>query len=292
MNCPNCHQALSHEAQFCSRCGQSVRAPMHTTSQPFMPPASAAPARKSNATKWLGALVGVFLLAALAFIIGKSGLLSASGKEPNGPSVLQAESPMPEGPNLLQAQAPLPEGPSLLQAEGSPAVSPEPPPQDILNWLEHLKRIERARQAMRNDFTPAMDMLKNALSLKSEIEEDQHEEKKQNIGAGYEAYAQNWYKLQRDFESVPPPPSCKVLADTYHVALQNYIVLMVKIQESMAKEDIGGLMNMRGSAQGNVDQQLIQSDVELTKLCRQYRIPKDFSIESDTDTKSLLGLGF
>lgn len=285
MQCPNCRQVIPENAQFCMHCGGSVRYSSLTHT-----PAPAS----SGKMKWVAITLGVLILAGLAFIAGKqAGLFTqAQVRTPEGPSVLQADAPRPEGPSVLQADAPRPEGPSMLQADAPKPQEKPPAPKHVIDWLEHLKRIEMKRRAMRNDFTPALDMLKNALSLKAEIEEEQQVEKQQNISQGYEKYAQNWYQLVSEYQSVQPPPECKKLADTYYVALQNYVQFMLKIQESMHKQDIGALMNMRGSAQGNIDQQLVQSDVELAIVCRQLDVRKDFSIEADSDMKSMLGFGF
>jgi hypothetical protein len=285
MQCPNCRQVIPENAQFCMHCGRSIS---YTSS------ASTSTAASSGKAKWVAIALGVLILAGLAFFAGKqAGLFTqAQVHTPDGPSVLQADAPRPEGPSVLQADAPRPEGPSMLQTETLKPPEKNPPPKHVIDWLEHLRKIEMKRRAMRNDFTPALDMLKNALSMKAEIEEEQQVEKQQNISQGYEKYAQNWYQLVNDYQSVQPPPECKKLADTYYVALQNYVQFMLKIQEAMHKQDISALMNMRGSAQGNVDQQLVQSDVELAIVCRQYDIRKYFDIEADSDMKSMLGFGF
>lgn len=180
----------------------------------------------------------------------------------------------------------------MLQAQGVKSPSPQPPPPEVVDWLEHLRRIEMKRRQMRNDFSPALDMLKTALSMKTELEEEQVQSKQEQLQQGYEKYAQNWYGLLREYRSQPAPPACKVLADTYDVALQNYIQVMLQIQEAIQKEDISGLTKMRGTAQGNVDQQLVQSDVELGKVCYQFKIRKEFSIQPDTSLDTLFGLGF
>jgi len=280
---------------------------MHCGRSVAYSPAAAVPASASSSkVKWAAIVLGVLILAGLAYVAGKqAGLFTqAQVRTPEGPSVLQAGTPQTEGPSVLQADAPKPAGPSILQADApkpgpsvlqadAPKIEPGTPVSPrVIDWLEHLKRIEMRRRAMRNDFTPALEMLKNALSLKAEIEEDQQIEKQQNISEGYKKYAQNWYQLVQDYQSVPPPTECKKLADTYDAALLNYVQFMLQIQESMHKQDISALMNMRGSAQGNVDQQLIQSDVELSIVCRQYEVRKDFSIEADSDMKSMLGFGF
>ncbi|GBC90536.1 hypothetical protein HRbin14_01273 [bacterium HR14] len=264
--CVQCGQILPDGARFCSGCGRPVV-------QSSLPQ----PASGNARMKWLGLVLGVLALALLAFVVGTQAgwFTQARVKKPEAPSVLEAEAPKVEGPSVLQAQPPKVEGPSMLETQ---APKPQQPPQHILDWLEHLKRIEMRRQAMERNFNPALQMLKDAITLKYEMEEEGQQQKMQNLEKGYQTYRQDWAGLLRDFQSVPPPPECRVLADTYFVALSNYVNLMTQIEQAMETQDLNTLMNMRGTAQAQVDQKLIESDVELARVCQQYGIRKDFRI--------------
>jgi len=223
--------------------------------------------------------VALLALLLLGFVVGmQTGLLTqARVKKPEAPSVLEAQAPKVQAPSVLEAQAPKVQAPSMLETQ---APTPQQPPKHVLDWLEHLKRIEMRRQAMERNFNPALNMLKDALALKFEMEEEGQQQKMQNLEKGYQTYRQDWAGLLRDYQSVPPPPECRVLADTYFVALSNYVNLMMQIEQSLETQDLSTLMNMRGSAQAQVDQKLSNSDVELARVCQQYGIRKDFKIGS------------
>ncbi|CUU36350.1 MAG: zinc-ribbon domain-containing protein [Fimbriimonadales bacterium] len=264
--CVQCGQILPDGARFCSGCGRPVV-------QSSLPQ----PASGNARMKWLGLVLGVLALALLAFVVGTQAgwFTQARIKKPEAPSVLEAEAPKVEGPSVLQAQPPKVEGPSMLETQ---APKPQQPPQHILDWLEHLKRIEMRRQAMERNFNPALQMLKIAMGARLAMEEEEQQKALQSLKEGYQTYRQDWAGLLRDFQSVPPPPECRVLADTYFVALSNYVNLMTQIEQAMETQDLNTLMNMRGTAQAQVDQKLIESDVELARVCQQYGIRKDFRI--------------
>jgi len=278
--CPSCQQPLPENAQFCLRCGRPVStlagggSPRPTVTRPHR--------------KWLALGLGLLVLIGLAALIGvQSGLLTqARVKKPTGPSVLEAEAPKPAGPSVLEAEAPKPAGPSVLEAE---APKPKQPPQHILNWLEHLRRIEMKRRAMERNFNPALQMLKDALALKLELEEERQQEKMQNLEQGYQRYQQDWAGLLREYRAVPPPAECRVLADTYDSALSSYVTLMLQIEDAMRKQDLNSLMNMRGTAQSDVDQRLINADVELMKVCEAYGVRKYFDIRPSGAMETLFG---
>ena len=264
--CVQCGQILPDGARFCSGCGRPVV-------QSSLPQ----PASGNARMKWLGLVLGVLALALLAFVVGTQAgwFTQARIKKPEAPSVLEAEAPKVEGPSVLQAQPPKVEGPSMLETQ---APKPQQPPQHILDWLEHLKRIEMRRQAMERNFNPALQMLKIAMGARLAMEEEEQQKALQSLKEGYQTYRQDWAGLLRDFQSVPPPPECRVLADTYFVALSNYVNLKTQIEQAMETQDLNTLMNMRGTAQAQVDQKLIESDVELARVCQQYGIRKDFRI--------------
>ncbi len=280
MQCPNCRQPLPENAQFCLRCGRPLTATLMSS-----PPVSSS---SSRALRWLALALGVLvLLGAVAFIGIHSGLLTrAQVKKPAGPSVLEAEAPKPPAPSVLQAEAPKPSGPSVLQTE---TPQPKQAPQHVINWLEHLRRIEMKRRTMERNFNPALEMLKDALALKLELDEEKQQEKMQNLQQGYQRYQQDWAGLLREYRSVPPPAECRVLADTYDAALSSYVTFMLQIEDAMQKQDLNRLMNMRGTAQSDVDQKLINADVELMKVCESYGVRKYFDIRPSGAVETLFG---
>lgn len=282
MKCAYCGTALPENANFCMGCGRPLTGVAGQAS--VSAPQSGAP--RSGKAKWLGIAVGVLLLMALAFVVGtQSGLLTqARVSKPEAPSVLEAQPPKVEAPSVLEAQPPKVDAPAVVQAE-----SPKPPPQHILNWLEHLRRTEEQRRRMERNIAPVMSMLVQAMVARAaamggiaqgdlEKAEADYEREREKLRQGYQQREREWAQLLRYFQSVPPPPECQTLADAYFAGLSQYITTITQIERDLVENDVGGLTSLLGSAQSDLDARFARADEELTRVCEQYGIRKYFSI--------------
>ncbi len=285
MQCPNCHQPLPENAQFCLRCGR----PIATTLASASPPVGSPP---RNRLKWLALGLGLLTLIGLGFVLGiQSGLLTQAWvKKPSGPSVLEAEAPKPSGPSVLEAEAPKPAGPSVLEAE---APKQTPPPPHVIDWLEHLRRTEEERQRKERNITPLLSMAVQVIVLRAQVAqgaaegdldkaEANYEREREKLRQRYQQRRREWEELLKFFQSKPPPPECRVLADTYYAGLRHYITTITQIEEDLIEGDLGGLTGLLGSAQPELNARFARADEELTKVCQQYGIRKYFSIGSQS----------
>ena len=195
-------------------------------------------------------------------------------------------------PGLLRADAPNPPATGVMQADpANPPPANEGPPADVVAYLEHVKKVEQYRQTMRLDLSPAMEMLTDAYSLKTEFDDETVAQTRQSIDEGLSKYTLKWQQIVAYFNSVPAPESCRTLAGAYGDALSKYSSIMIRIQISLSKKDISTLMGMRGRAQKDVDTSLRNADVQVSALCKIYGISKTFSVEPDEGTDSLLSTG-
>jgi hypothetical protein len=235
---------------------------------------------------------------ALAFVIGtQSGWLTqAQVKKPDGPSVLEAQPPKVDGPSVLESQPPKIEGPSVAQAE-----APKPPPKHVVDWLEHLRRTEERRQRLERNVAPVMSMLVQATVARAaamggiaqgdfDKAEADYEREREKLRQGYQQRQREWAELLQYFKSVPPPPECQTLADTYFAGLSQYVTTITQIEKSLIENDIGSLTSMLGSVQSDLDAQFARADEELTRVCEQYGIRKPFAIGA-RGTELLRSLG-
>lgn len=294
MKCNHCGATLPENANFCMGCGRPLTPAKSspTTTSP------APPAQHRSTAKWLGIGVGILLLMALAFVIGtQSGWLTqAQVKKPDGPSVLEAQPPKVDGPSVLESQPPKMEGPSVTQAE-----APKPPPKHVVDWLEHLRRTEERRQRMERNVAPVMSMLVQATVARAaamsgiaqgdfDKAEADYEREREKLRQGYQQRQREWAELLQYFKSVPPPPECQTLADTYFAGLSQYVTIITQIEKSLIENDIGGLTSMLGSVQSDLDARFARADEELTRVCEQYGIRKPFAIGA-RGTELLRSLG-
>lgn len=279
MRCPSCGAEMPENAKFCSQCGRSL------VGVPAFPAPPSTPSRLRTA-KWWGLGVGVLLLLAIAFVAGTRSKLftQLQVQRPEAPSVLEAQPPKLDAPSVLEAQPPKLEAPSVVAAD-----APNQLPKHIIDWLEHLRRIEQRRQRMERNIAPVMSMLVQAMAARAaamsgvaqgdiEKAEADYQREREKLRQSYQQRQREWAQLLRDFQSVPPPPECRVLADTYYAGLSQYITTIRQIEQDLVEEDLGGLTGLLGSAQSELDVRFARADEELTRVCEQYGIPKSFSI--------------
>ncbi|MFN4033674.1 MAG: zinc ribbon domain-containing protein [Fimbriimonadales bacterium] len=278
MKCTYCGAVLSEPSNFCAKCGRALN--------PASAHSASSGGRNRSAAKWLGLGVGLLLLMALAFMVGaRSGLFTqAQVKKPDAPSVLEAQPPQIEAPSVLEAQPPKIDAPSVVEAD-----APKPPPKHVVDWLEHLRRTEERRQRMERNVAPVMSMLVQATVARAaamggiaqgdfDKAEADYEREREKLRQGYQQRQREWAELLQYFQSVPPPPECRTLADTYYTGLGEYITTITQIEQSLIENDIGSLTGMLGSVQSDLDARFARADEELTRVCEQYGIRKYFSI--------------
>ena len=248
MKCPKCGSDIPPNSKFCLSCGTSVEM-------------SRSAARELiHAEKVRKRGIGFLAVAAAVLIVAVIILLM----------------------NMGRGRVMAPPTPEL------PVVTVTKPPQEIVDYIAHVKSIEDRRLKMKNDMGPALDMLKAATEMKYDFNEETHTKKEEGIKTGLEDYTKKWQDIVTSFNSVPPPPGCEKLANAYAIALGKYSGAMISIQQAFYEQDLGTLMSMQGAVQVDVDNALVQSDQELAAVLKKYNIPKRFSIVPDKQGDSLL----
>ncbi|MHB1455995.1 MAG: zinc ribbon domain-containing protein [Armatimonadota bacterium] len=289
LKCVKCGSLIPEKSKFCMTCGEPV------TVLKEKPMIERTPIRrKYSLIAMIAALLLVLLIASLIAIKGKNDRL-LSAENPNG-----IQSPLLKGsdvsgvpqPGILQANAPDQTGAGLLQGDtATPPPQKTGPPADVIAYLEHVKKVEQYRQTMRLDLSPAMEMLTDAYSLKTEFDDETAAQTRQSIDEGLSKYTLKWQQIVAYFNSVPAPESCRLLAGTYGDALSKYSSIMIKIQLALSKKDISSLMEMKGRAQKDVDTSLRSADAQVSSVCTAFGVAKTFSVEPDQGTDSLLSTG-
>lgn len=260
LRCSKCGADAPAEARFCPRCGTVI----HTRRSEI--PESHASVKKTGI---LAGIVGVLLVAVVVLIL----LLIKQGER-----VMEVR-PLPN-----PAQSP------VLHADVQPPEKENPPP-EIVAYLDHLKQTETMRVAMRNDFGPALQMLRQVQEMRSGFDEDSEQQTQQEIAEGIEEYRKKWENILQYFDSVIPPAACTQLSGAYKTALGKYAATMIDIQYALYNQDLGALSQMRGTAQAELDTLLVSADNELADVCRNYGIVKSYSITPDKGVDTLLSPG-
>lgn len=276
---------------------------------------------KRRAGRW-GIIVGILVVAAIAFGLNASGILGRFGSDPGSKSLqakgsqgddsaLQAMGTNPDS-NALSAQG-AETTPSILQAQGSqgspilPATADRKQmPDDVRRWLEHLERIEKKRIDMTQDQLAAAIMQMTELQLGGSMSDLQKllddgtgETTQDNIDTAREAVntfegnRQKWVQLNDEFLGVPAPAECVQLRNEYDKVLRETGAMIMEICQAVenAESDRQGalktLMKMQGSSDARIGRPARGSDRMLGEICSKYDTRKWFSITSDVGSNAM-----
>lgn len=183
--------------------------------------------------------------------------------------------------------------PTLASASGMP--------QDIHDWLEHLRKTEAARnQLAKQQITSAMQTMASiqAQKLSAAMDTDASDDpsaKLRNEAAGLNAALQKeWSDLVAKFDSVAAPKECATAKAEYDQTLQATGAMMVEIIGiiNSAADDpqaaLSALRKMQGTSASRIDAHATATDNQVSSICAEYQTPKWFSISSDVGDSGLL----
>ncbi len=306
--CSQCGQEVSSTAKFCPNCAAPLSA---GTPPPSVITHSLDTASRSSRSLLLPAAIAAVVVLAVAL-----GLLANSRRQASllvsppaavitAPAVTNAPVQAPiTAPPLTNtpAQAPI-TGPAVTNAPDKPVPSLPP---DVAAYLNFLSGIERKRVAMNNDVSGATAMLGVAQGMQGQggmptgdpeeadstnKPQDAAKASAQKLSQGYSDYAVKWQALLREFRSMPPPPSCSLLANHYFTFLSDYTTLITKMQVAVLNHDSSGLPDISAvaSVQAQVNTDGTAADTALSDLCTRYGVPKPFVIAPEGAAPSLLG---
>lgn len=282
MKCGKCGNEIPSQSRFCLACGEPVSTGSSET------PARPIPKRRLGLFAAIAGLCLVGAAVLLAFIVHGSKVTQATPvPNPQQTRVLNAPAP-PNGPhpNVLQTDVQKP--PLDLKKE----EKPQPPP-EVVAYLEHLKRVDAAREALQQREKAALygylwrvpaDKANMAKEMMDALEKAEGPLPK-DIGKLPEATKlsprlnREWQQLAQRFLAVQAPDACAALAGKYYDALRNVIQWCSKLNDSIDNQD-QNVFNWLGQST-DIDDKLDASDQELTNVCTRFGIEKAFTIKSD-----------
>jgi len=296
MKCPKCAAEIASTTKMCPRCGTFL-AETETAS----------PAVKQRAM-WPYAVAGALVLVILIALILQmllSGGKSVTGGDPvavTGPSVTNAPVIPQGGPSVTNAPAVTPPtGPAL-------PTGPEkqPPPPDVLEYLEFVRQVEAARQKLLKDNGRALSMVSTAFAKNLEnmigwVEDDSVPvDPFADVKKEHGIHLNNWQMLIRHFDTKRPPAACADFAGTYRMGLSSEAEAMRRVStlvnginlnstESMSQA-LTQLQGMKSdpNLQGNIDQAVESADSKLAELCSRLGIQKPFDVKKEKDVSGSL----
>jgi hypothetical protein len=236
------------------------------------------------------------------------GLLGSRGKEKPQNS-LQSSAGGGE-PSLLASESGA-QGNILASvgANGEPVLESKAPtntamPDDVREWLDHLRRAEEKREEIATkQVTEAIGMLtelKSAgggMDLSSIMEGGEGDGQPQAqakdpqapgrvVGSANDMKS-DWRRLIQAFDAKPAPAECAEMKEQYDRVLNetgNMIEEIVSVVQNIGDDPmgaIGKLEGMQGKSTGRIDSFARNVDQGVASICSKYDTPKWFSVKTD-----------
>ena len=246
----------------------------------------------------IGLAIGAGLLL-VGLIIG-FGIAALGLQRPQNESVALAQ--QPTGNNAV-----LP----AVGNEVEPALPIQKPdnvtmPDDIYNWLEHLRRTDEKLSAETNSIgmsagigrmSGLADMYGQALD--GNFEDYDPSSQSQSLN---NATQETFDELEYYFDSYPPPTECLPIYNAYKISLSeteaniNQISRLMEqaMSTAMSGGSTDGVVNdLRGIYSGHrdgIDEHRRQTDLLVQQICDKYRTRKWFNIKADPANPIMQGM--
>ena len=288
--CPRCGGQLPANARFCMNCGQPLApTPAAATGDPCAT-SVALPAPNRNAMLWW-ILGGLLAVSAIVFGLSAAGVLKLRSPDASGPVLARNQDP---SNSILPV--PARDSDSIL-----PATTPEQKrmPKDVRDWLEHLEKIEKQKQAIvaeqMDDLAVSMSGIQQkVLGMATEGLTDPESTGDPSAVVGdilpVEKISKEWKDLRARFNDYPPgvPAECKELHDQFDGALMQVPGMVSDINaiagnlfDPEKREKIRDLREIQKSNDEFIDKPLRKSDRLLGDICDKYDERKWFEIKVD-----------
>lgn len=170
-------------------------------------------------------------------------------------------------------------------------------PDDIYNWLEHLRRTDEKLTADTNaiGMNAGIDRVSDLAgmygqALDGNFENYEPRNNSENLNAKTD---KTFQELADYFDSVPPPTECLAIYNAYKISLSETEANIHKIQEltdkAFSSAMQGGSMDgvvddLKGiyaNHKDGIDEHRRQTDVLVLQICDKYRTRKWFNIKPD-----------
>lgn len=304
MNCVRCGKPISQGAAFCMHCGAPSPTPQATVqaADPRTGPHAAVNIPSGSVSQAFNIQrkrnnIILAICAAVAGLLGiffglrAAGLLQLGQK--TGVPVLTAKG---SNGNAVMQQV----------ASGGPAVTQQKEqiismPDDIREWLEHLRKTEEKRVHLtQGQLTDALvEKTKGSIAggadavqaLANGIDDPNSEMKPPTEGLArlLKKMHDDCVGLTEHFDSVKPPEECVPIRNAYDQALNETSGELGDIADHLAAGDIDRLLKMKGQSKANIDSPAKTTDRLVGEICEKYHTRRWFSIQSDIGTSGLFG---
>ena len=302
MKCAKCGLDLPDGVKNCPKCGNINE---------FAPVP-----RKPGGIKPVYYVIGALLLviavsavfAAVMAARGKQNVTAAPGAVTPPGNIVTAPPGAPSGGNVVSVPPGAPAG-----GDAGPAGVKKPkPPQDLVDYLAFVKKVEEHRQMLLKDTTDALLLssaagqaksLISLIDMASDPEGQEAQDPLADVKKELNRQYKNWLSTLTYFDSRTSPDSCREFSGAYRHVLYSESRAIGEIAVNMNKLDITSpddmskllsvLQKMKRdpSIQTGIDQAADNADGSLDRLVAQYDMEKPFSVPREKQTSGNI-MGF
>jgi len=294
MKCAKCGLDLPANTRQCPKCGSINEF------------AEAPAAKKKNPMMF--AIIGlavVGLLALAIYAMSNRNVASApGGVQRNDTNIATAPPGLPAPGGIVTA----PPG-KAGEAKTPAGVAKPKPPQEVVDYLNHVKKVEEHRQMLLKDTSAALLLAvsgqeKSYEAILDQIDKgdsaqvsDPMADMRKELNRQYG----NWQATLKYFDQKPAPPQCRDFAGSYRAVLASETETIKREVQITSKVDVTkgdsisqGLEAMLGmqkdpNLQANIDKSADDADAKLTALVSNYDMEKPFDVPREKQGGSLLG---
>ena len=242
--------------------------------------------------------IAVLLLILALFGLKAAGILKLGGSLPDNTLALGGKG---ADNNLLMARGKT--GPPVLNEQGS-VPKPLKMPQDVWDWLEHLRRIEARKNDLHLKQVSELKVFQQMIGVLGpgigEVDPydqtgDAGKEPADVTKGKFADLRPDWYQLIKDFQAVPPPDECKPIADDYYRAINEIPGMtgdVIGVLNTVSTDPQGALTavsKLRNKSYGEIDRYLDRTDARVQAICDKYNVRKWFNIKTDVAGSDMLG---
>jgi hypothetical protein len=299
MECAKCGLDVPTSATLCPKCG----------SVEFDRPAVIA---KKGLNPIIYGIAALALLAIVALVIvamgrGKNVTSAPGGVDVHGPNITTAPPGQPGPSGIITA----PPGQPAPPDRTPPGATKPKPPQEVIDYLAYVKKVEEHRQMLLKDTGEAlmlsaaggssakglMDMIDWASDPDGKAARDPLADSKAELNRQYK----NWLDTLKFFDNKPAPPECREFSGAYRATLYNEAKAIGDIAVDFNKVNVmdpsdmskllGSLQKMKGddSIQANIDKSADDADTKLTTLVSYYDMEKPFDVPREKKGGNIMG---
>ncbi len=291
---------------------------VHRNQPPNMPQPPQNEYTKGNGVFVVGLVMLLLMCSIGVWGLKGRGLLGMKGKQPHSGSL---QSSSGEGSGMLSSEkADAGNILASMDSNGQPVFESKAPtgtgmPDDVREWLDHLRRAEEKREEIATQqVTEAIGMLTDlksgggsGMDISSLMEGGEEGQQPQSQARDPQAPGRvagsandmktDWHRLIQAFNARQAPSECAEMKEEYDRVLRetgSMIEEIVSVVENIGEDPmsaIGKLEGMQGKSTSRIDSHAKSVDRAVGRICEKYDTPKWFDVKSDFGGGSLMSLG-